>query len=73
MAHTDKHNLTCSATASEVTTLWRYRDVCIIIIIIISRYYHTCSVCYALWSWEIHQFRQDSWNYEPPFMCKHNI
>jgi len=28
------HNLTCSATASEVTTLSRYRNECIIIIII---------------------------------------
>ena len=31
----DWHDLTCSATASEVTTLWRYRNECIIIIIII--------------------------------------
>jgi len=28
-------DLTCSATASEVTTLWRYGNVCIITIIII--------------------------------------
>jgi len=25
--------LTCSATASKVTTLWRYRNVCIIIFV----------------------------------------
>ena len=31
MIDNDWHDLTCSATASEVTTLWRYRNQCIII------------------------------------------
>ena len=36
MIESDWHDLTCSATASEVTTLLRYRNECIIIIIIIA-------------------------------------
>jgi len=35
MTDNDWHDLTCYATASEVTTLWRYRNECIIIFIII--------------------------------------
>jgi len=35
MIDNDWHDLTCSATASELTTLWQYRNECIIIIIII--------------------------------------
>jgi len=31
MIDNDWHDLTYSATASEVTTLWRYRNECIII------------------------------------------
>jgi len=35
MTDNDWCDLTSSATASEVTTLWQYRNVCIVVIIII--------------------------------------
>ena len=35
LAYNDWHELTCSATASEVTTLWRYRNECIMLLLLL--------------------------------------